>query len=807
MKMKLIIAVCALSFAAVFSYAQTAAPAVKLPFAVKQGDKAFNMFDYNLAVQYYAKALKKAKGDTVYVQQKIADAYRLMNNPQMASVYYKKLANNSKANVKNKFYYGETLRQLGDYKTATQYFNEYKKANPADANVAEILKGLDNVAELNRNKAGYAIELLEFNTKYSDFGPAFFEGKDSIFYASNKVSKNAWNADKWSYNDYYQIYIGNVSGEANKTAIIKRKPNTKFHDGPAVYDASSNRLILTRSNYKCSLKTAKDKKTVNLKLFSMPFPYTKKPVLEGVPFNSDEYSVAHPALTKDAKILYFASDMPGGYGGTDLYMVNRTKDGWSAPINLGSDVNSKYDEKFPFIADDGVLYFSANALDGLGGLDVYKSKMVSGKWGKPENLGAPINSNFDDFSYIVNPATRKGYFTSNRPGGYGDDDIYRFTYKEEKKTMPLIVKVVDAETNEPIANANITVPCAENKITSLLADANGEGKFTIDEKSKCDASAEMTGYKANKQPVNKDVKDGVVIIPLTKTMVKLLVTVKEEGTNLPIRDVNIVLDNVTTGSQQTFTTSKDGLFSTLLVSGSTYAISSPDYASIAAPVNASETPDAQGIIHRDFVIPAGGRKLSVPLTANCFRPNSTIVLINEKGDKTTALVDEKGYVRLALTPNTNYRLEFDGKNEQFSTGNLNPGDEINLPCKFTVGETWILQNIYYDLDKYNIRTDAAKELDRLVKIMKDNPTLEIELGSHTDCRQTVKYNMTLSANRAKSAVAYIANKGINSKRLISAGYGEARLTNDCACEPTNESPCSDEQHQANRRTEVRVLKY
>ncbi len=166
-----------------------------------------------------------------------------------------------------------------------------------------------------------------------------------------------------------------------------------------------------------------------------------------------------------------------------------------------------------------------------------------------------------------------------------------------------------------------------------------------------------------------------------------------------------------------------------------------------------------------------------------------------------------GEVRLDLRLNRNYLVEHNGRIDTISTVGLKPGDNIEGPCKFHVGQTWIIRNIYYDLDKFYIRPDAAKELDNLVRVMRENPTLEIELSSHTDCRQTMRYNMILSARRAKSAVEYIVKKKINAKRIIAAGYGETVLTNACACEPTNESNCNNDQHQANRRTEVKVLRY
>ena len=530
-------------------------------------------------------------------------------------------------------------------------------------------------------------------------------------------------------------------------------------------------------------------------------------MLFSLPFNDNNYSNAHPTLTKDGKTLYFASDRPGGLGGTDIYRSERSGDAWTAPVNLGPEINSKYDEKFPFISDEGVLYFASNALGGLGGLDIYESKKENGKWVKATNMGAPLNSSYDDFGLIYKGETSAGYFTSNRKGGMGDDDIYSFT-KKTTLERPITIKVLDAETKLPIEGASVSLPCATGKMNKFAANRSGEVKTALSPNAACAAEASYTGYANNSTNVDYKDKDGTYTILLTKrpATMKLLVAVKERGSERPVRDFNVAIqDKAGAIGQRMFVTNPNGEFETSILPVG-YSVNSPDAASIADNILATETPDASGYIKRVYYIDQ--RRVSVPLTSDCFEANSKVILTNKNTrDITYARVEEDGKLHLALMPNTKYSVEYDGKNDEFETKDLKPGDVINLKCKFVVGQTWILQNIYYDLNKSFIRPDAAKELNHLVDVMKQNPTLEIELSSHTDCRQTVAYNMSLSVRRAKSAVEYIVSRGVSSRRMIAAGYGESKLVNGCACEPTNESPCSDEQHQLNRRTEVKVLKY
>ncbi len=247
-----------------------------------------------------------------------------------------------------------------------------------------------------------------------------------------------------------------------------------------------------------------------------------------------------------------------------------------------------------------------------------------------------------------------------------------------------------------------------------------------------------------------------------------------------------------------------GNFETVIPSGN-YSVSSPDFASITGSFSEKDA-DANGIVVLEYLIPREELVVNVPLTANCFSSAVSVTDLST-GYKMDVQPNTNGEVRLDLRLNREYFVEHNGRIDTISTLGLKPGDNIEGPCKFHVGQTWVIRNIYYDLNKWNIRPDAAKELDNLVRVMRENPTLEIELSSHTDCRSSKKYNVVLSARRARSAAEYIVSKKIKARRIIAAGYGEEVLTNGCVCEPTNVSDCTNDQHQANRRTEVKVLHY
>ncbi|MCX6198105.1 MAG: OmpA family protein [Bacteroidetes bacterium] len=336
-----------------------------------------------------------------------------------------------------------------------------------------------------------------------------------------------------------------------------------------------------------------------------------------------------------------------------------------------------------------------------------------------------------------------------------------------------------------------------------LTNERGEKDFMIKGGKICSVISMMPGYKDGNADITPKNRNGVIVVSLTPDVLKLKISVKEKLTGLPVRDASISFtgsDNVS----QSLTTDDKGNLETTLPPAS-YTISSAAYPSINATVTGADA-DVRGTVVREFEIPREELTINVPITTDCF--TSTVTVTNLKtGTKAQVRANAKGEVHLDLRLNGLYLIEHHGRVDTISTEGLTPDSQIDGPCKFHVGQTWVIRNIYYDFGKWTIRKDATAELDNLVRIMKENPTLQIELSSHTDCRASARFNMILSARRARAAVEYITKKGIKSRRILAAGYGESRLVNACHCEPKNDSNCNDPQHQDNRRTEVKVLHY
>ena len=719
-----------LSFSVNISYSQNS--------STKIADKLFEDFNFSEAANSYQKIIKKDPNN-LHAKIRIADCYRLMNNSQMAELWYGQIINIAEADPINKYYYAQALRNNAKYDEAKAYYEEYSKIASTDKRSAEILKGIGIVSILGKDNPMYEVQICPFNTKYSDYSATIY--KNQVVFVSNGLSSGQY--DPWTQRPFSQLYSVtsdsiNPSNYSKPEMFLGNTINGKYHEGPIAIDKVLNDLYVTRNNYTSKFVRSNDK-SVKLKIFRLSYvPTINKfgdKLIQDFPYNNDQYSCAHPTISRDGQELYFTSDMPGGMGGSDLYVCKKNNQNtWGTPENL-KEINTAGYEGFPFIADDGTLYFASDGHFGLGGLDVYYiRKDANGKWSKIANMGAPINSSGDDFGYVQNEPGSKGYFTSNRSGGVGDDDIYSFT----KEGLTLCGDVIDAETGAKLAESIVKLYDGNTLKNEIKTDANGAFCFEVEPFKKYRVLASHNDYVAKDMIVDIKNEKQVIQIPLKKQKGILLdVFVIDSKTKAPISAADVKLISMITNQEATKITNAAG------------------------HVYYELEPETEYKVIAEKSLPAEQAK---------YLANSTT--FNTKGVKAPA----------DLNITIELRKEY-----------------LNISIK--------IENIYYDLDKFFIRQDAAVELDKLVKILKDNPTMEIELGSHTDCRSSKSYNMWLSAKRAEAAVNYLIKNGINPYRLIAAGYGESRLTNGCSCEPDNNSPCSEQQHQDNRRTEFKIYKF
>ena len=343
----------------------------------------------------------------------------------------------------------------------------------------------------------YAINSLTINTKNSDFGTAFF-GDDKLVYASPKKGVSLVN-DVWAENNqrYLELYVGNIlpNGDLEKIELLKGEVNTRYHEADVAFTRDLKTVYFTRNNF-YNKKLARDEKQMaNLAMFKATVNDKGEWVnIIPMPFNNVEYSVGHPALSADEKTLYFISDMPGSYGQTDIFKVAINQSGFGNPVNLGFKINSPSKEFSPFV-DGEVLYFSSDKEGGMGGFDVYATRLVD-YTPEPILLNAPINSSSDDFAFVIHPTTRKGYISSNRKGGAGDDDIYSFIEEEApvfKCTQVIAGEVRDKNTTEIIRGAVVAIKDTDgNLVKDVVVDEEGAFELLV----YCDTSYKLEGTKA-----------------------------------------------------------------------------------------------------------------------------------------------------------------------------------------------------------------------------------------------------------------------------------------------------------------------
>jgi outer membrane protein OmpA-like peptidoglycan-associated protein len=765
----------------------------------KQGDSQFEQLAYAKAAELYEQALKEPStgkdAERRATIAKLGYSYQQLRDTQNAERVYRDLISNGNLSddyTKYYLYYAQALASNGKYKEAQDAYAKYGNLQSTDKRSNGFSKLYQDVNALTNNAGSYKVEFLSMNTRKAEFSPVIY--KDGLVFVSAANEGNGIKrVFKWNNTPFLDLYYlpdaktlrgskaSSLGGSASssrkvRTQLIRplgsddytaptsndsktvgfyggnnismgyedqpisesdqfsRTLNTKYHEGPATFTKDGSRVIFTRNNFNEGQYRKSSDGINKLKLYTATQTSGLWGKAEELPFNSDEYSTGHPALSKDDQLLYFSSDMPGGFGGTDIYVTRWTNGKWGQPVNLGKEVNSKGNELFPFVDAKGNLYFASDGHPGLGDLDMFYAQLdPEGKQAKVvRNLGEPLNSAKDDFGIVTDGDRKSGYFSSNRKNGGADDDVYRFT--REGSLYPcreLTVSVFDADSKQPLANASVAMDNpANDQQKQLKTDAEGLVRICINADSDVKFLASYEGYQDNRIGFsNKDLSDDQpsrLDIPLAKpkaperpstTVLRGRITTQKD--KKPIPGVKVVLVNECDGSSQETTTGEDGTYEFAVVPGCDYSIEAM----------------------KDNMATLGGH------------------------------------------------IAKDG------TGS----PDLTM---FKKGDVVKIDNIYYDLNKATIRPDAAVELDKVVDLMNKYPTMSIEMRSHTDSRAKATYNKTLSANRAKAAVAYLKSKGISSKRMIANGYGESVLLNKCK----DGVKCSEEEHQQNRRTEIKILK-
>lgn len=609
---------------------------------IKKANYLFEKSAYLNAAELYLNETNK----TQEILEKLGDCYYFNSKMTEATAWYKKLIQAHENTILPTYYfrYSQALKGIKNFDEADKYYKIYiSTKKPNSNNTKSTIQFLEDLK--TNNIETYTVQPISINSEFSDFGATFFG--DKIVFASNRTEGKIYDWNNLPYLDLYQVELNQLN-DPSKVIPFSEIINTKYHESNATFTKDGKTMYFTRNNFMDGKKGKDEHKITHLKIYKAEFLNNEWTNIAELPFNGENYSMEHPALSSNEKQLYFSSDMPGTIGSFDLFMVDIHEDGtYSLPKNLGPIINTEHREQFPFINTENELFFASDGHFGIGGLDIFKSEIIENEFTKPQNLGEPVNSNLDDFSFILNKENNMGFFSSNRLLGAGDDDIYSFSYKK---------------------------------------------------------SIFVSGVVQN--------KNSLELLP--------------------------------------------GTFVTLF--------------------------------------------------------DSTNRSINEK------LVNENADYSFEIQPNSTYKLKgilklFNPTTVEFSTdnkGNINKNILLHLESYEDAEKSIVVDNgkiqikinpIYFDFNKWNIRKDAALELENVVSIMKKYPEMIIEIGAHTDCRGTETYNLDLSHKRAKSVREYLVSQGVLNDNVKSIGYGETQPLNHCI----KPGMCKSEEYDINRRCEFVIL--
>lgn len=429
-----------------------------LPAQLKKADRYLKQNRLYKAVPLYLKASKKTETkQEAYL--KLAECYRLLNEYEKSETAYKNaLASGGKVEPKVHYNYANVLKSNAKYTEALEQYNLYINQNPGDAYAKKAQKFCAEIKYWMNRPIEYQIKNLEnINTSSAEFCPVYRNGK--LIYVAERES---FDFVEFSVNDYnglpfLNVFVSDVNNtSAGRSKSISKRINSDAHDGPVSLSADGSFMAFTRTRSNASKGEA-----LTAGIYFAKGKNRKWKDIEAFEFNSKEYSVAHPSFSSDGNWLFFASDMPGGYGGKDIWVCKKNGDNWEKPVNLGPDINTSGNEMFPVMRPNGILYFSSDGLPGYGGLDIYSAKNIEGKWILSRNEGLNLNSSFDDFGItFINDTT--GYFSSNRTGGKGKDDIYYYIFTDKSLIISGTVLLTE-NINDPAKNVKV-----------VLKEENGE---------------------------------------------------------------------------------------------------------------------------------------------------------------------------------------------------------------------------------------------------------------------------------------------------------------------------------------------
>ncbi|GAA4881959.1 OmpA family protein [Flaviramulus aquimarinus] len=505
----------------------------------KRADTLFNKFSFVKASKLYRELLQNNYNKN-YATRKLADCYALLRDPRNASRFYKSVVKQKNVPVQYYYKYAQALRGMKKYDESQIWLKRFKDSGGV-VNSDDFSKDINFITSVFGAKQQYFLDRIRFNSKYSDFGA--FEQDGKVYFASARDEGTAIKrVYGWNEQPFLDVYVVKAGTRKNvdHSAKLPGDVNSIYHDGPVTITKDGKTMYFSRNNFTEGLEVKDKKGLTNMKIYRATLVDGLWTNIEDLPINSDDFSTQHPALNIDDTKLYFTSDRPGSIGGSDIWVMNIQPDGTLTDLeNLGDVINTKDAEGFPFINNEGVLFFSSDGHTGLGLLDIFASIKGDDEDTIVDviNLGVPVNSNKDDFSFFMNPNGITGYFASNRQGGRGSDDIYAY---HRELVLHVEGVVTDAINTKPIANAKITLFNSDDEqVAYMVTDENGFYQINIDRNENYKIVASQEKYIDDYR--NFDSKN--IQTELTNLTANLLLNPVQDVVKLAEIDLNTIYFN------------------------------------------------------------------------------------------------------------------------------------------------------------------------------------------------------------------------------------------------------------------------
>lgn len=617
---------------------------------LERADRFFKDFKFDRAIELYEDLASEKRRPSLHVVQRLADSHFNRSEYTEAKEWYAKLyaIEGKGMGENNVIKLVQCLKASMEPGAADRLLRDFY-ADRKDR-LGMIMAQKAYLDSLLIEAPRFEVQNLAFNSKKSDFAPSHY-GDLLVFASARDTVKSRGDLYPWNNQPYLDLYI--TDPDVSRFVPEKFLDNlaSSYHDANVAFVPRTQTLYFTRNHLKKGRLDANGDGLSNMQILKGSILDNELINVAPLSFNSTEYSCGHPALSPDGKYLYFTSNMPGGYGESDLYVVELGADGdaLTPPKNLGPNINTKGREMFPYV-DDNILYFASDGHYGLGGLDVFSTVIRSrDSYALPQNMGPPINGNMDDFSLVWNGDKGNGYYSSNRFGGVGDDDIYRIKKAKPVDCLVYSGRVLNEKTGDPIPLAHVELyDTAAGFVTAMKTGDNGAFSVTL--------------------PCNRE---------------------------------------------------------------SRLLFSKPGFSKKEISIVTGEDPEG-------------------PSTDNLVYLTPFESLVVKEGD----------VEKIKVNP------------------------------------------IYFEYDRSDITPRAEIELEKVLFVMREFPSVKIKIESHTDSRGSDQYNFRLSDNRAKSTMWYLVSKGVDPERIVSAhGYGEYRLKNRCS----NGVRCSEQEHLVNRRSDFVIV--